>query len=136
MPQLDKLTFIPQVFWLIILFLSLYIVVVEVLLPRINTIFQVRALKGLLHNVRTASLEQEKENNTVYTTLFSKLFENNTVYGNYLDRYNSLTAKSYGDEYYNALKNLRVNSAVKLENSYYSMKVKHNLVKDLLNKKI
>ena len=64
MPQLDKLTFIPQLFWLIILFLGLYVVVVEVILPRINTIFQIRALNKLLHNVRTVSLEQEKENNT------------------------------------------------------------------------
>lgn len=136
MPQLDKLTFIPQLFWLIILFLSLYIVVVEIILPRINTIFQVRALKNILHNVRTASLEQEKENNTVYKTLFSRLFENTVVFGEYLSRFKALTAQSYGNEYYNSLKNLRITSASKLENSYYSMKVKHNIVKDLLNKKI
>ena len=136
MPQLDKLTFIPQLFWLIILFFSLYIVVVEVILPRINTIFQVRALKGLLHNVRTVALEQERENNTVYTTLFSKLFENTLVFGDYLNRFKALTAKSYGDVYYNELKTLRVASASKLENSFYSMKVKHNIVKNLLNKKI
>ena len=136
MPQLDKLTFIPQLFWLIILFLGLYVVVVEVILPRINTIFQIRALNKLLHNVRTVSLEQEKENNTVYTSLFSKLFENTVVFGNYLSKYKALTAKSYGEDYYNALKTLRVSSATKLENSFYSMKVKHNIVKNLLNKKV
>lgn len=136
MPQLDKLTFIPQLFWLIILFLGLYIVVVEVILPRINTIFQVRALKGLLHNVRTVSLEQERENNTVYTTLFSKLFENTLVFGDYLNRFKALNSKSYGEAYYNELKTLNTASASKLENSFYSLKVKHNIVKNLLNKKI
>jgi hypothetical protein len=81
-------------------------------------------------------LEQERENNTVYTTLFSKLFENTLVFGDYLNRFKALNSKSYGDEYYNELKTLNTASAAKLENSFYSLKVKHNIVKNLLNKKI
>lgn len=42
MPQLDKLTFISQLFWLFILFFILYIVLREFIIPRLYTNLRVR----------------------------------------------------------------------------------------------
>lgn len=134
MPQLDKLSFIPQLFWLIIFFLSLYLIVVEVILPRIHTIFQVRALKGLIHNVRISALNEEKATNKVYTILFSKLFKNTDIFVEYLNKFNKITPKTYGDDFYNSLKTLRTNSASELETAFYEMHVKKQITQDLIKK--
>lgn len=132
MPQLDKLSFIPQLFWLIVFFLGLYIIVYEVILPRLNTIFQVRALKKLIHNVRVSALENEKASNTVYSTIFGNLFTNNDLFVEYLSRFKALTPKSFGESFYNTLKDLRVNSAVDIETAYYKMRVKKQITTNLL----
>jgi len=134
MPQLDKLSFIPQLFWLIIFFLSLYIIVVEVILPRIHTIFQVRALKGLMHNVRISALNEEKATNKVYTVLFNKLFKNTDIFVEYLNKFNKITPKTYGDEFYTSLKTLRLNSASELETAFYEMQIKKQITQDLIKK--
>ena len=42
MPQLDFLAYFSQVFWLVLLFSIYYIVLVQFILPRIKTIFDVR----------------------------------------------------------------------------------------------
>nr|BBD14165.1 ATP synthase F0 subunit 8 [Ophirina amphinema] len=43
MPQLDQVTFLPQVFWLVVLFLLFYIVSSEYYLPRISAGLKLRA---------------------------------------------------------------------------------------------
>lgn len=134
MPQLDKLSFIPQVFWLIIFFLSLYILVVEVILPRIHTIFQVRALKGLMHNARISALTEEKATNKVFSILFNKLFKNTDIFVDYLNNFNKINPKTYGDDFYNALKTLRFTSALEIETAFYEMQIKKQITQTLIKK--
>ena len=43
MPQLDQVTFFPQVFWLVVLFLLFYIIASEYYLPRISAALKLRA---------------------------------------------------------------------------------------------
>lgn len=50
MPQLDKVTYFTQVFWLIFVFLSLYVVVVVRYIPRIAFILKYREKIGYLKN--------------------------------------------------------------------------------------
>jgi len=48
MPQLDKVTYFTQVFWLIVVFLSLYVVVVFRYIPRLAFILKYREKIGYL----------------------------------------------------------------------------------------
>jgi len=45
MPQLDSLTFLSQVFWLVILFISFYVVVAKNVLPEFGFILKTRTKK-------------------------------------------------------------------------------------------
>lgn len=48
MPQFDKLTFLTQVFWTIVIFFTFYCITVRVFLPRLSAILKVRKKKLLL----------------------------------------------------------------------------------------
>jgi F0F1-type ATP synthase membrane subunit b/b' len=45
MPQLDKITFISQVFWLLIIFFSFYFIMFKNFIPYIGLIFKTRSKK-------------------------------------------------------------------------------------------
>jgi hypothetical protein len=45
MPQLDTTTFLPQVFWLIVVFFIFYVLVLQFILPKLSTILKVRSKK-------------------------------------------------------------------------------------------
>lgn len=45
MPQLDKMTFLSQFFWLCIAYLGFYLILVKHFLPRVNRILKIRSLK-------------------------------------------------------------------------------------------
>jgi F-type H+-transporting ATPase subunit b len=45
MPQLDPAVFMPQLFWLAIVFIGLYIVLSKVALPRVNDVFDARSTR-------------------------------------------------------------------------------------------
>ena len=47
MTQLDKFTFVPQVFWLVVIFFLLYYIIVEYSLPRLFKILHFRKKKIL-----------------------------------------------------------------------------------------
>jgi hypothetical protein len=42
MPQLDLFTFLPQIFWLILFFVIMYLSVVKIVIPNINRAFKLR----------------------------------------------------------------------------------------------
>ena len=134
MPQLDKLSFVPQIFWLIIFFLGLYILVVEIILPRLHTIFQVRVLKMLMHNVRILALTEEKATNKIYTILFLKLFKNTSIFMQYLNNFNKITPKIYGESFYKSLYTLRSKSALELEIAFYEMQIKKQIAQNLIKR--
>lgn len=45
MPQMDSAAFLPQVFWLVVVFFSFYIIVLKNILPVLSRILKVRAKK-------------------------------------------------------------------------------------------
>ena len=134
MPQLDKLSFVPQLFWLFVFFLSLYLIVVEILLPKIHTIIQVRALKNIMHSVRISALNNEKATNKIYVVLFAKLFKNTDLFFNYLKAYSNITPVTYGSSYNTFLKGFRQESVSYMENSFFETQVKKQIVQELLIK--
>lgn len=60
MPQLDKVTFFSQYFWLVIFFLTFYFFVLKVALPTIVTIFKVRKRKIQLMAAEVTNLKKEE----------------------------------------------------------------------------
>jgi hypothetical protein len=64
MPQLDKVTYCTQVLWLVVVFLSLYIVVVKNYIPRIAYILKYRAKIEKIRGNSIARLNEELEENS------------------------------------------------------------------------
>jgi F0F1-type ATP synthase membrane subunit b/b' len=61
MPQLDKVTFFSQLFWLFLFFLSFYGITASVILPKIAKIIKIRKKKIVFNNNKTAILKYEEE---------------------------------------------------------------------------
>lgn len=88
MPQLDKVTFISQFFWLFIVFGSFYLYVWKSLLPKISQIFKVRQKKINSNNEGfTIFKEEEKSITNNYDQILAnallssqKLFINTSNY--------------------------------------------------------
>lgn len=45
MPQLDKVTYLSQFFWLIVFFFSFYLILLKTMLPKVATILKIRKKK-------------------------------------------------------------------------------------------
>ena len=45
MPQMDAVTFLPQVTWLVVVFTLLYLIVLDKILPTLSRILKLRAKK-------------------------------------------------------------------------------------------
>jgi F-type H+-transporting ATPase subunit b len=61
MPQLDPAVFLPQLFWLLVTFVGLYLVMSKVALPRVNEVFDARATRIASDLDRAAALKAEAE---------------------------------------------------------------------------
>jgi hypothetical protein len=76
MPQVDKVTFLPQVFWLVVLFLVFYVTILRDVLSSVNAVLKIR-----LKNIEVNQLNKNllgAENVTVFTAYsnyFAKIFE-------------------------------------------------------------
>lgn len=60
MPQLDKITFLSQVFWLIVIFVSFYLISLRYLLPTISKILKVRQNKIESNNKQLTNFKEEE----------------------------------------------------------------------------
>lgn len=60
MPQLDKVTFFSQYFWLLIFFLTFYFFVLKIVLPTVVTIFKLRKkkLEAMSHDIENLKKEE------------------------------------------------------------------------------
>jgi F0F1-type ATP synthase membrane subunit b/b' len=60
MPQLDKVTFFSQYFWLLIFFLTFYFFVLKIVLPTVVTIFKLRKkkLESMVNDIETLKKEE------------------------------------------------------------------------------
>ena len=61
MPQLDKVTFLSQFFWLCLFYLGFYYVVLKYFLPKISRILTLRKKKMNLSQYGSNSLQQENQ---------------------------------------------------------------------------
>ena len=43
MPKLDKFSFMPQIFWLIVIFFSLYFILLNIILPQLFSVIKTRS---------------------------------------------------------------------------------------------
>lgn len=75
MPQLDKVTFFSQFFWLCFFYLGFYGVVVKQILPRFGRIFKLREnkLRGSSQGVTSLHQEKSKVGESISTVLDSGL---------------------------------------------------------------
>lgn len=72
MPQLDKFSFVTQVFWLLVLFFFLYILLLQYILPAIYRTLKIR--KEIIDNLvldNSKLFDEEIIVRTVYKELFS-----------------------------------------------------------------
>jgi F-type H+-transporting ATPase subunit b len=61
MPQLNPAVFLPQLFWLAVVFIGLYIVLSKVALPRVNEVFDARSTRIANDLDRASALKAEAE---------------------------------------------------------------------------
>jgi F-type H+-transporting ATPase subunit b len=61
MPQLNPAVFLPQLFWLAIVFIGLYIVLSKVALPRVDQVFDARATRIADDLDRAGALKRQAE---------------------------------------------------------------------------
>jgi F-type H+-transporting ATPase subunit b len=61
MPQLNPAVFLPQLFWLAIVFIGLYIVMSKLALPRVDEVFDARATRIANDLDKAGALKQQAE---------------------------------------------------------------------------
>jgi hypothetical protein len=76
MPQVDKVTFLPQVFWLVVLFLVFYVTILRDVLYSINAVLRVR-FKNIEVNQSNKNLLGTENLNIfiIYSNFFINIFE-------------------------------------------------------------
>jgi len=73
MPQFDKITFFNQIFWLLLLFFSFYIILLKTFLPKISSSLKARSKKLLKSNSLANDLNTEEFSVTnSSSTLFTR----------------------------------------------------------------
>ena len=75
MPQVDHVTFLPQIFWLVVLFIFFYVTILRDVLLSVNNVLKVR-LKNIEFNKTNKGLLNEENLNafTSYSNYFFKVF--------------------------------------------------------------
>lgn len=104
MPQLDKVTFLSQFFWLCFFYLGFYVVVLKFVLPKLSRILKLRKKKMTNSQEGITTLYQENEKvrehlNTVISkglqTSRSLFHQNVQLTTNWLDKVLTETNKSH-----------------------------------------
>ena len=75
MPQFDKLTFLTQVFWTILIFFTFYCITVRVFLPRLSAILKVRKKELLLGSQGVSVFNDEQ---TLTDSSYDSLLQTST----------------------------------------------------------
>lgn len=80
MPQLDKLVFMSQLFWLILTFLTLYVFILKYILPTTAKTLKLRKKQILLNKNKTESLNSDRDAiNLEYETVIQKILNSSRV---------------------------------------------------------
>ena len=89
MPQLDKITFFTQVSWLIIVFFSLYIVLVKFILPKLALILKLRqrSMNKFLIDGYNFKKEAEINVSTYFEIFYRFTIKSNKSLSNLTDKF-------------------------------------------------
>ena len=69
MPQVDKVTFLPQVFWLVVLFLVFYVTILRDVLSSVNAVLKIR-----LKNIEVNQLNKNLLEGFLQIIKFAKFY--------------------------------------------------------------
>ena len=96
MPQLDKVTFLSQFFWLCLFYLGFYYLVIKYFLPKISRILTLRKKKMNLSQYGSNSLQQENQQvrQNLDNILSRGLSLSRNVFNDFLSRTNSWLDRS------------------------------------------
>jgi len=99
MPQLDSITFITQLTWLIIIFLAFYGVVLSKSLPALARIIKTRKLKLSFgqSNLTNLDLETQKSINNYENSLINSLSKSRALLSENIETSNLFISKSVSD---------------------------------------
>ena len=91
MPQLDKVTFLSQFFWLCLFYLGFYYLVLKYFLPKISRILTLRQKKMNLSQYGSNSLQQENQQvrEDLDNILYRGLYLSKNVFNDFLSHTNS-----------------------------------------------
>lgn len=97
MPQLDKLTFISQLFWLISTFLVFYFIFLKYLLPKISIIlkYRLKQLNYYNNQIKDLNLEQNNSVNLYENFLYEYLLNIKNLIAKSIDINNKWLAKEF-----------------------------------------
>nr|YP_007890777.1 ATP synthase F0 subunit 8 [Seculamonas ecuadoriensis]AGH24472.1 ATP synthase F0 subunit 8 [Seculamonas ecuadoriensis] len=73
MPQLDKVTYFSQFFWLLVFFLSFYVICLKIILPSISTILKIRTKK--IDSMSSEMNVLKEEQNSILSTYDTVLLQ-------------------------------------------------------------
>lgn len=105
MPQLDKVTFLSQFFWLCFFYLGFYYVILKIYLPKISRILALRKKKMGFSQEGMISLQQENKNvRESYETLLSRAL---------------LTSKNLFNSFFSHTTNWLTTNATSLNKTHY-----------------
>ena len=99
MPQLDSITFITQLTWLIIIFLAFYGIVLSKSLPALARIIKTRKLKLSFgqSNLTNLDLETQKSINNYENSLINSLSKSRALLSENIETSNLFISKSVSD---------------------------------------
>ena len=92
MPQLDKVTFLSQFFWLCFFYLGFYIVILKYFLPQMTRILKYRKKKMSQSHQGVTSMQQENDN---VRTSCESLLENSLKSGKHIFKKNLQCTESW-----------------------------------------
>jgi hypothetical protein len=112
MPQLDKVTFLSQFFWLCVVFLTLYLVLVKFFLPSIARIVKVR--QALAKSGEADAFKSSNTTNDLYAKSIQASIQAFQSHASFLERWSSkklnLIVPKISPNFQNTLLTIRTNS--------------------------
>jgi len=87
MPQLDKVTFLSQFFWLCIVFFSMYLILVKLFLPSLARIVKVRSSLG--GSAEDSSVKSSNNTSDVYNNSLQASIQAFQAHSSFLERWSS-----------------------------------------------
>jgi len=120
MPQLDLASFLPQVFWFILIFFSYYIIVVNNILPSLSRILKMRTKKLSQGKELVITMTSERNNlSTNYDSFLGQslrdsgqFLQNNFNLSNNWISQSELSSQEVAQTYLGALENLSASQAI------------------------